>query len=91
MIHRLLDERIDFFSFLRLFDFLFGKFEGEALSHQREPGELLPKVVVQVQGNPPAFLLGDLEQLILEAFALANGGMQFCVRGLQLGGTLMNA
>ena len=76
MSHGLLDEVVDPGRVRGLASAPLGQLEFQPFGHQRQPGELLPEVIVQVQADPPPLLLGDLQQLIFKTPAFGNSGLK---------------
>ena len=46
---------------------------------------------MQIQTDPPPFLVGDFEQFVFEALAFRHRGLEFRVGGLEFGGALLYA
>ena len=86
----LLDEVVDSGGVRRLRGAALGQLELQPFGHERQPGELLAKIIVQIQADAPPLFLGDFQQLIFQALAFGDGGMELGVGGLELGGALVD-
>ena len=73
--HGLLDEVVDPGRVRGLRGAPLGQLEFQPFGHERQAGELLAQVIVQIQADAPPLLLGDLEQFVFEAPAFGNGGL----------------
>src|SRR5262249_39261987 len=89
--HRLLNERMYFAGLFGEGGVLFNDPQFEAFDHERDAGEFLAEIVVEVQADAPALLVGNLEQFMFETSSFSNGGLKFVVSGLELCGALLNA
>ena len=70
---------------------MFVQLQFQAFDHHANAGELLPKVIVQVEPNAAALLFSYFQKLVLEAFAIVNSCLERGVGSLEFGSALLHA
>ncbi|HVZ36772.1 MAG TPA: hypothetical protein VG963_30310, partial [Polyangiaceae bacterium] len=87
----LLDEHLDVPSLLGAIGLAGGQPALESFHHERNAGEALAEVVMQIEADAAAFVLGDFEQLGFETPALFEDSLQLGIGVTQIRRALLDA